>query len=332
MLTTVAAGRVFDYSHSVGMYALDGQGFYAPVDFALTDNGIIYVVNRGGLAQYQRVTKLTTDHQYLGQLGSSGSGDGQFMWPSCIALDQEENLYVGDDYLQNITVLDKEGKFLRKWGSQGQGDGEVDGPSGLAFDREDTLFVADAKNHRVQKFNREGEFLAKWGTHGSADGELDMPWGICFDGDGNVLIADWGNRRIQKFTPDGQFLARFGGPGSGAGELNRPSGVSVDSEGDVYVTDWNAHKLHVYSPDGSFITALIGDAQELSPWGQVYIAANPEFVKARRRVNLEEEWRFKRPVAVKVGANDQIFVLETWRCRLQVYDKTKEYQEHALNL
>ena len=38
-----------------------------------------------------------------------------------------------------------------------------------------------------------------------------------------------------------------------------------------------------------------------------------DMVKARRRVNLEPEWRFRRPVAVNVDAHDRIFVLESAR-------------------
>ena len=116
------------------------------------------------------------------------------------------------------------------------------------------------------------------------------------------------------------------------GELHRPTGVAVDSEGDVYVTDWGNHRLQIYAADGIFITSLIGDAQAPSPWAQTYLEANPEIIKARRRVNLEEEWRFRRPVAVNLDHEDNIFVLESVRHRFQVYQKEREYEEAAINL
>jgi hypothetical protein len=47
---------------------------------------------------------------------------------------------------------------------------------------------------------------------------------------------------------------------------------------------------------------------------------------------LEPEWRFRRPVAVKVDEHDRIFVLEAARHRIQIYDKVKDYEEHPLNL
>ena len=49
MLTTVAAGRVFDYSYCLGMYGMSGQGFWTPQDMALAngsngDAGTVYVI------------------------------------------------------------------------------------------------------------------------------------------------------------------------------------------------------------------------------------------------------------------------------------------------
>ena len=127
-----------------------------------------------------------------------------------------------------------------------------------------------------------------------------MPWGLCIDNNQDIYVADWGNNRVQKFSPDGKLLVIFEGTSDGVGSLKGPSGVAVDSEGDVYVTDWGNHRVQIYDASGRFITTLVGDAQEPSPWTQTYIDANPEIIKARRRANMEPEWRFRRPVAVNV--------------------------------
>jgi DNA-binding beta-propeller fold protein YncE len=332
MLTTVAAGRVFDHSYCIGMYSNSGSGFWSPLDFALGSGGVLYVINRGAEELGQRITRCTMDHRYLGQFGAFGPGDGQFIWPVSIDLDQQENLYVSDEYLQRISVFDKEGKFLGKWGQPGGREGELNGPSGLAFDKDDNLYIVDSRNARVQKFTKDGKYLAAWGKQGSGNGEFETPWGICIDGSGDVYVADWKNNRVQKFSPDGRFLGKFGASDAGVGALNRPTGVAVDSQGDVYVTDWGNHRVQVYGPDETFITSLVGDAQQPSPWAQTYIEANPDILKARRRVNLEPEWRFRRPVAVNVDHEDRIFVLEAARHRIQVYSKDKAYEEHNLNL
>ena len=332
MLTTVAAGRVFDFSFCIGMYGMAGQGFWSPQDFVLGPGGLIYLVNRGAEELGQRVTKCTLDHQFLGQFGGFGQGDGQFIWPRSIDLDGDGNVYISDEQLNRITVYDKDGAFLSKWGATGSGDGELKGPSGIAFDQDGNLLVVDSQNHRIQRFSNDGKFISAWGEHGSGDGQLDLPWGICLDKQGDVYVADWQNNRVQKFSAGGTFLAKFEGTATGVGSLNRPSGVAVDSEGDIYVTDWSNHRVQVYGADGVFVTTLVGDAQVPSPWVDVYIEANPDIAKARRRVNLEPEWRFRRPVAVNVDDQDRIFILESARHRIQVYDKAKEYEEAPINL
>lgn len=332
MLTTVAAGRVFDYSFCLGMYGMSGQGFWTPQDFALADDGLVYVINRGAEELGQRISKVTLDHQFLGQYGSFGRGDGQFVWPRSIALDRAGNVYACDDHLNRISVFGPDDAFLCCWGESGSGEGQLSGPSGLAFDPDDNLVVVDGMNHRVQRFTKDGTFLGGFGRHGAGDGEFNLPWGLCVDDAGNIFVADWKNNRVQKFDADGNFRLKLEVSASGVGDLHGPTGVAVDSEWDIYVTDWGNHRVQVYASDGRFIATLVGDAQDPSPWTQTYIDANPDIIKARRRVNLEPEWRFRRPVAVKVDKQDRIFVLEAARHRIQVYDKVKDYEEHPLNL
>lgn len=332
MLTTVAAGRVFDYSYCIGMYGMSGQGFWTPQDFALAGD-TMYVLSRGAEELGQRVSRVTLDHQFLGQFGAFGRGDGQFVWPRSIALDDDGNVYASDDFLNRVSIFDPEGAFLSSWGEGGDGKGQLNGPCGMAFDLEGNVLVVDSQNHRVQKFTKEGKHLGSFGKQGDGDGKFNLPWGLCLDDAGSVYVADWKNNRVQKFDADGNFVQKFeASPVSGVGDLSGPTGVAVDSEGDVYVTDWGNHRLQVYAPDGRFIATLVGDAQQPSPWTQTYIDANPDIVKARRRVDLEPEWRFRRPVAVRVDENDRIFVLEASRHRVQVYDKVKDYEEHPLNL
>jgi DNA-binding beta-propeller fold protein YncE len=332
MLTTVAAGRVYDFNYCIGMYAGAGQGFWAPQDFVLGPNEIVYVVSRGQEELGQRITRVSLNHDFLGQFGGFGYGDGQFVWPRSLDMDQENLLYVSDELTHRITKFDTEGAYQGHWGEPGDGEGQLNGPSGLAFDKDDNLYVVDSLNHRVQLFTKDGKFVTMWGGRGTADGQFDLPWGICVDRNGDVYVADWQNSRVQKFSPNGQFLRKFEATENGVGPIERPCGVAVDSDGDVYVTDWRTHKVQIYGPDGTFVTSLVGDAQEPSPWTQTYVAANPDMVKARRRANMEPEWRFRRPTAVNVDDQDRIFVLESARARLQVYNKDKDYEEPPINL
>jgi len=332
MLTTVAAGRVYDYSYCIGMYSQSGRGFWTPQDFVLGKNGRIYVLSRGAEQLGQRVSKINFDSEFQGQFGSFGGEDGRFMWPRSIDLDHSGRVYVTDEYLNRVSIFDAEGAFRYHFGRTGSEDGQLNGPSGIAFDSQDTVWVVDSMNHRVQNFSQIGEFRSCFGSQGDGQGQFEMPWGICIDGNDDIYVADWGNNRVQKFSPQGDLLQTFQEAGNGVGSLKGPSGVAVDSDGDVYVTDWGNHRLQIYDSEGRYITALVGDAQEPSAWTQTYLDANPEIVKARRRADLEPEWRFHRPVAVNVDSEGRVMVLESYRHRLQIYNKLKDYEEHSLNL
>ena len=55
------------------------------------------------------------------------------MWPTSIAVDSKDNVYVADEWLNRITIFNKDGEFVSKWGKAGSGDGELDRPAGIAI-------------------------------------------------------------------------------------------------------------------------------------------------------------------------------------------------------
>ena len=61
-----------------------------------------------------------------------------------IALDNDVNVYVSDEYLHRITVFNQDGDYLNHWGVHGSGDGELDRPAGLAV-RDNVLYVVDSE-------------------------------------------------------------------------------------------------------------------------------------------------------------------------------------------
>ncbi len=346
MLTTLAAGRVFDFSHAVGRGGGSGMGFSRAVALALGEGDTVYVLNRGAEQIKDvpwnrayvgaRVGKFTIgpvpgDEEFVADFSRPGDGPGQCIWPAGLALDSQENVYVTDEWLNRVSVFDKDGNFLRDWGVAGNGDGAFNSPSGIAIDSQDVLYIVDGRNHRVQKFTKDGEFLATWSSFGSAPGQFNAPWGLTIDQQGHVYVADHKNHRVQKFTPDGEFISQFGSYGTGKRHLHRPSGVAVDPDGDVYVCDWANHRVQVFGSDGKFVTSLIGDAQELSKQAKMSLAASPDAMKRRREVrSLEREWRFSYPTAVVFDAkHGRVIVSDTQRNRLQIYNKVKNYTTAA---
>jgi len=354
MLTETVAGRTYDYSHSVGRGSQTGMGFSNPVAAALGKDDVLYVVNRGseGISNVAwnrtgygaRVSQIKLganagDEEFLGEFSKYGDGAGEFIWGSGIAIDNQGNLYVADEWLNRVSVFDADGNSLRQWDTVADGESGPNGISGIAVDGEGNLFITDGRSHLVKKFTPEGKLLESWGRHGSGEGELDSPWGITVDHEGYVYVADFKNHRVQKFTNDGNFVAQFGTHGTHRGELNYPTSVAVDPEGDVYICDWSENgweqgRVHIFEKDGRFLTSLTGDAQELSLWAQMTVDANADYGKRRREVNsTEPEWRFAQPTAVVYDAqNSRLVVADTQRSRFQIYDKQSKYLVPQLNL
>jgi tripartite motif-containing protein 71 len=364
-LTTVARGRTYDWSHAVGRASASGTGFNYPQTMCLGTGRDIYVANRGNENNFgMRVNKIRLggpgEEELLEEFFQHGEGNGRSTWPFGVAVDQNDHVYVSDEWDNTISVFDGSGKFIRKWGKTGSGDGELLRPAGLVCEKNGNVIVADSGNNRLQVFTPEGKLLAKCGKAGSGDGEFNQPWGITTDGDGNIFVADWKNHRVQKLSPSGKFLMKFGEYGAlpvppnafavtylgpwvssseptaypKAGLLNHPTDVAVDTDGDIYVTDWGNHRVSIFDAEGHPLTNLTGDAQVMSKWGQQSIDANPDMMKAYRRAkNLEPLWRFCFPTAVDFNPDtDEIIVADSQRNRLQIYRKVRDYVDFQANL
>jgi tripartite motif-containing protein 71 len=364
-LTTVVRGRAYDWTHAVGRASASGTGFNYPQTMCLGTDGDVYVANRGNETNFgMHVNRVRLggpgDEELLAEFFQYGSGDGRSTWPFGVAVDRQDHVYVTDEWTNTVSVFDGTGRFLRKWGKTGSGDGELYRPAGLVCDRDGNVIVVDAGNNRLQVFSQDGKFLRRIGKAGSGEGEFNQPWGITLDQQGNLYVADWKNHRIQKLSPEGRFLMQIGSHGivpvppnafavtylgpflssSDApgylkpGLLNHPTDVAVDPDGDIYVADWGNHRVSIFDSEGTPLANLHGDAQVMSKWGRQSIDANPDMMKALRRVrNLEPQWRFCFPTAVDFNPQtDEIIVADSQRNRLQIYRKVRDYVDFQANL
>lgn len=60
-----------------------------------------------------RVQHFSADRQFLATFGTFGSGDGQFVSPIAIGLDDAANLYVSDDGRNDVQVFTTDGTYVR---------------------------------------------------------------------------------------------------------------------------------------------------------------------------------------------------------------------------
>jgi len=364
-LTTFVKGRAYDWSYAIGRGAANGTGFNYPQTMCIGNNSDIYVANRGNENNFgMRVNHIKlgkpAEEELLSEFCTYGEEDGHGVWPFGVAVGKTGEVYVTDEWKNTISVFDPDGKFIRKFGETGSGSGQLRGPAGIVCESNGNLIVVDSGNDRLQVFSPEGKVLAQCGHSGSGDGQFNRPWGITLDKDSNIWVADWKNHRVQKWTPGGKYELSIGTYGTlpaapnsfavtylgpyvssvpeteypKAGILNHPTDVAVDPDGDIYITDWGNHRVCIYDKDLVPLTHLVGDAQVMSKWGQQSVDANPDMMKAYRRVHsLEPMWLFCFPTAVDYNTKtDEIIVADSQRNRLQVYKKVKDYTDFQANL
>lgn len=157
--------------------------------------GRLYVADP---AQHQ-VVVLDERGNLLQTLGTRGTGDGEFNFPTDVAVDSNGRLYVSDSLNFRVQIFDADLNFIRQIGRRGNTPGHFSQPKGLAVDSEDHLYVVDAHFEAVQIFDALGRLLLFFGSEGHGPGEFWLPAGLYIDHDDRIWIADSYNRRVQVF-------------------------------------------------------------------------------------------------------------------------------------
>ncbi|MFZ5947198.1 MAG: 6-bladed beta-propeller [Stygiobacter sp.] len=146
-----------------------------------------------------KVKVYSLNGKFLFEFGKRGIEDGEFNFPTNIAVDKEGKIYVVDTINARVEVFDTEGKFLRKFGSLGDSFGQFTRPKGITVDSEGNIYIVDAAFNNFQIFNKEGKLLMHVGSLGTKLGNFWLPAGISIDSQDRVYVVDAANKRVQIF-------------------------------------------------------------------------------------------------------------------------------------
>jgi hypothetical protein len=198
-------GRAMNSSHTQ---------FYMPSDIAIDSaNGDVYVADGYGNS---RIAVFDREGTFLRQWGHQGTKEeadagvgGAFMRVvHCVALGNDDLVYVCDRQSDRIQVFDKMGNFKKNiWIKRGRALPDDWGTTwwiGFSPDHEQKyMFVADGGDEQVKILDRaSGEILSSFGRPGHQLGEFTHAHTLAVDSDSNIYVAetDWG-RRVQRFRP-----------------------------------------------------------------------------------------------------------------------------------
>jgi DNA-binding beta-propeller fold protein YncE len=149
------------------------------------NNNQIWVVETG----MHRITILDPFGQFYKTIGTRGTGQSEFNFPTSIWIDKNGIAYVVDALNYRIQIFDAEGNFISMFGENGNGTGFMASPKGIAADSFGNIYVVDALFHGVQIFDAKGNYLYQFGMQGSRTEEFWMPSGIYIDSKDHIYLS-----------------------------------------------------------------------------------------------------------------------------------------------
>gem|GEM_PF-7081015 len=186
----------------------DGE-FKRPCSIAVDATGNIYVSD----CKDDKIKVYHPDGSFNYSFGSSGSGNGQFSFPSSITIDDVKSEIIVTDFPllsdyrgARIQVFNMSGGFKRGFQKRScgmlgcnVGEGILVRPLGIAVDRDSRIYVSDSYQGVVEVFDAgSGTYL---GTIYNMTYPFIIPIGIAFKNN-RLYISSQGNSRVESYTTD----------------------------------------------------------------------------------------------------------------------------------
>jgi DNA-binding beta-propeller fold protein YncE len=162
---------------------------------------LVYVVS--GVSQtskHHRVEVFSLTGEHLRTIGTRGSGAGEFLFPSNVAVAKDGTLYVVDMLNFRIQVFDPDGQLVSMFGEEGAGSpGTFDKAKGLALDAFGNIYVTDSRWGHVQMFNARHQVLMAFSGQGNEPGSMRLPTAIVIDTKNTIFVADYWSHTVNEF-------------------------------------------------------------------------------------------------------------------------------------
>lgn len=188
--------RVFVFDGTKNKRIIGDDSLIRPTGIAVNQNDkILYVVDTHG----HRVSVFDLAGKKLSSFGKQGSREGEFNYPTHIAVDASGDVYVMDTLNFQVQIFDKKGTFITRFGRNGTGIHDFVKPKGIAVDSEGHIWVSDGLRNSIQAFNRQGKLHLIFGKLGIGAGDFNVPAGMFIDAQDRLFVADSYNYRVQMF-------------------------------------------------------------------------------------------------------------------------------------
>ncbi len=211
------------------------------------------------------------------QISLTGGSGIAFNFPSAVALDGSNNIFVSDFGNDAVYQLLAAGGYTTV--NTLGGGFAFGGPAGVTVDGSGNAFVADFKNKAVYEILAAGGYTTV-NTLGGGFG-FNLPTDVAVDGNGDLFVSDIGNLAIYELPAAGGYSSVTRLAPSFA--FGQPSGLTVDGNSNVYVSDLNPAGVYEIEAAGGYTTV----------------------------VQLGSGFPFNAPLGVSADASGNVFVADT---------------------
>jgi sugar lactone lactonase YvrE len=193
-------------------------------------------------------------------IGSEGTGPGQFLFATDVAVAPNGDIFVGDRKRLDIQRFDSGGTYLETIGKPANGGlltpGIFSRIVGIAVDGDGRLYVAEDDQQQIVRLESDGTWSAVQLPR--RDNRIN---GLAVDRHGNIFVSqiDYIAGSFWVFAPDGTLIAQVGTLGNGLGQFDGPSGIALDGQGNAYVADWAIGSIQKFQLDYEQIDAAAED-------------------------------------------------------------------------
>jgi DNA-binding beta-propeller fold protein YncE len=252
------------------------NGFDRPYDLVKGQGDRLYLSEYRG----SRISVLNSRGEWLSYIGGRGRGDGLFVGPQNLAVDEEGCLYVVDYGNRRISKFDPDGAFIFSIGPGTRGFPGFLSPTGVAV-REGRIYAADSAAKQIYTFDRNGAYLGVL-----VDGLLG-PESLRFLSDGRLLAAD--TNRVLLIDPQSAVVRELGAAGN---ERVRIVGADMDRNGNVLAANFQAGEVSVLTRSDDLASGLF-------VWIERVHADDFPLVT----VDIQVQDRLRRPIVGLEGLN-----------------------------
>lgn len=182
-ITDAGANTLKEFVATGAFVRYGGNNWSEPKGLVVDSASFVWVADSGN----DRIQKISPTGQYSFQIGTQGSGEGQFNEPSDVVLRGSGSLLVADTGNNRIQQFGTNSEVLGKYGTSGSGTGQFSKPQAIALAPGGLEYVLDTGNNRVQKWLQEGDYESPWDSE-NLSGILTSDPEICSSGASRVDI------------------------------------------------------------------------------------------------------------------------------------------------